>query len=200
MSSASRRWTLTFAAVQALGLTCKGLWPLGPTAGPYLWGTALLALLPGNLISAILVEKLLWSSRLSLTGMSLLEVPILLAINALLWFSLMRLIQRRRPAPMLRPQGSNRAPSSSSTPHALPRTCSVAFENAGLVACSAYLAPVPDRWSAHQLSIRPLPLTFLQKPRSELRQLIYRHALLSVHVEKSISRHPTALTRFNVLL
>ena len=75
------------------------LWSVVPIAGVYLWGTALIALVPGNFISAVLIEKLFWSSGLSLIGMSLLEVPILLAINALLWFSLMRIIQMLRGRP-----------------------------------------------------------------------------------------------------
>lgn len=75
------------------------LWPVVPIAGPYVSGAALIALLPGNFISAMLIEKLFWGSRLSLTGMSLLEVPILVAVNALLWFSLMRLVHRLRGRP-----------------------------------------------------------------------------------------------------
>jgi hypothetical protein len=75
------------------------LWPVVPTAGALMWGTALIALLPGNFISAILIEKLFWSSGLSLTGMSLLETPIMVAVNALLWFLLVRLVQRLRGHP-----------------------------------------------------------------------------------------------------
>jgi hypothetical protein len=75
------------------------LWPVVPTAGAFMWGTEIIVLLPGNFISAILVEKLFWSSGLSLTEMSLLEAPILVAVNALLWFLLMRLVQRLRGRP-----------------------------------------------------------------------------------------------------
>jgi hypothetical protein len=71
-------------------------WPVVPIAGIFIWGAAIIALLPGNFVSAILIEKLFWRSGLSLTGMSLLEVPILVAVNAVLWFLLMRLVQKFR--------------------------------------------------------------------------------------------------------
>jgi hypothetical protein len=49
---------------------------------------------PVNILSAILIEKLFWSSRLSLATMAVAEIPVLLSINALLWFGLATAVRR----------------------------------------------------------------------------------------------------------
>jgi len=65
-----------------------------PAASSFIWGTALVALFPGNILSAILIEKLFWSSRLSLATMAVAEIPMLLSINAPLWFGLATAVRR----------------------------------------------------------------------------------------------------------
>ena len=79
------KWPIVFACVQAVGLLCMWTWQHAQST--VLWGTSLIALFPGNLLSTVLVEKMLWGSRLSLAAMSAIEVPVLIAINAALWFS-----------------------------------------------------------------------------------------------------------------
>jgi hypothetical protein len=88
-------WTIIFACVQLTGLVCLWMWRYAPpAASSFVWGTALVALFPGNILSAILIEKLFWSSRLSLTTMAVAEIPVLLSINALLWFGLATAVRR----------------------------------------------------------------------------------------------------------
>ena len=51
-------------------------------SGPVLFVGGLVLLAPGGLLSLVLVEKLLWSSRLTLSGMTCVELVLTLAINA----------------------------------------------------------------------------------------------------------------------
>ena len=88
-----RQWTVFFAVVQIVGLACLALWPHTTNVAAFLWGTALITLFPGNFLSAFLVERLFWNSGLSLTSMSLLELPLLVAINAALWFAVIATAQ-----------------------------------------------------------------------------------------------------------
>jgi hypothetical protein len=48
------------------------------------------------MVSAIVVEKLLWRSGLTLIAFSVIEIPLLLAINAVLWFVIVRAARRLR--------------------------------------------------------------------------------------------------------
>jgi hypothetical protein len=98
MKNAIGRWTVVFASAQLIGLVCMWMWRYAPpAASSFVWGTALVFLFPGNVLSAILIERLFWN-RLSLTTMALVEVPVLLAINALLWFGVIGAVRglRRR--------------------------------------------------------------------------------------------------------
>jgi len=75
-------------------------WPYVPSfARSFVWGAAILALFPGNFLSSILMDKLFWKSGLSLTAMSVAGMPVLVAMNAALWFgvigALRRLLGRR---------------------------------------------------------------------------------------------------------
>jgi hypothetical protein len=89
------RWMIIFACVQLGGLVCMWTWQYVPVAASsFVWGTALIALFPGNILSAILIDKLFWSSGLSPTGMSVAEMPVLVAINALLWVGLIGAIRQ----------------------------------------------------------------------------------------------------------
>jgi hypothetical protein len=102
MSSVIRRWVIGFAAVQLAGLTCSWTWSHSALVGRYLWDVSFVSLFPGNVVSAVLIEKLMWGSHWSATAMALAEIPLLVAINAVLWFAaigLVRRLLRRRPRP-----------------------------------------------------------------------------------------------------
>jgi len=78
---------VTFLVVQLIGTCCLGLWQDAPSAlSMPMWGTALIALFPGNFLGGWIVETLLWRSRLPLIGMGLLSVLVALVINAIIWF------------------------------------------------------------------------------------------------------------------
>ncbi|PYX55316.1 MAG: hypothetical protein DMG76_18615 [Acidobacteria bacterium] len=55
-----------------------------------LFVTGLVLLAPGGLLNLVIVEKLLWSSRLTLSGMTWAELVLTLTINAALWWSVAR--------------------------------------------------------------------------------------------------------------
>jgi hypothetical protein len=86
MSKTFRRWAILFVLVQVIGLASMCFWPFAKAAGPFLWGTAFIALLPGNLLSAMLIEKLFWNVGISLKAMSITEIPLMIAFNGALWF------------------------------------------------------------------------------------------------------------------
>jgi hypothetical protein len=46
------------------------------------------------MLSAMLVEPLLWRSDWSLTAMSLAEVPVLVALNAVVWFGVIGIFRK----------------------------------------------------------------------------------------------------------
>jgi hypothetical protein len=86
--------TNLFVVVQLIGLVSMFTWQAAPRAvASPIWGTAIVALFPGNFLSAILIDKLFWQSQLSQTAMVAAEIPLLIAINAALWFGLNRTAQ-----------------------------------------------------------------------------------------------------------
>jgi hypothetical protein len=96
-----RGWT-AFAVVQLLGAVCVWSGPRILSApGPVLFVTGLVLLAPGGVLSLVIVEKLLWGSRLTLSGMTWVELALPLAINAVLWWlaaKAWRAIRSRRSA------------------------------------------------------------------------------------------------------
>jgi hypothetical protein len=69
--------------VQVLGAVCVWTGPsLLSALGPVLFITGLVLLAPGGLLSLMLVEKLLWNSRLTLSGMTWVEFVLTLTLNA----------------------------------------------------------------------------------------------------------------------
>jgi hypothetical protein len=95
MKTSFRSSTILFAGVQLIGLVCMCTWQSTPLAvASLIWGTALIALFPGNFLSTMLIEKLFWKSELSLTAMLAAEIPVLIAINAALWFALIKTMRR----------------------------------------------------------------------------------------------------------
>jgi hypothetical protein len=92
---------IAFVVVQLVGIACS--WfsqhPYS-AASSFLWGTGLLALLPGNLLGTWAVESLFWRSGLTLGIMSVVGLALAVAINAVVWFvvvKVFRSIFRRRP-------------------------------------------------------------------------------------------------------
>jgi len=95
MKTRFRRLAILFAVVQTIGLACMFTWQAAPAAAAsFLWGAAVVALFPGNFASAALIEKLFWNSGWTLTAMLAAEIPALIAINAAVWFGLVRAMQR----------------------------------------------------------------------------------------------------------
>jgi hypothetical protein len=87
----SRRVWTAFAVVQGLGVLLVWAGPRIMTApGPVLLGAGIILLQPGGLVSVVIVEKLLWMSRVTLPQMTGIELVLTLAINAALWWSVAR--------------------------------------------------------------------------------------------------------------
>ena len=87
----SRRTWTAFVVVQLLGAVCVWSGPRILSApGPVLFVTGLVLLAPGGLLSLVIVEKLLWSSGLTLSGMTCAELILTVALNAVLWWSVAR--------------------------------------------------------------------------------------------------------------
>ena len=87
-----RRGWLIFVVVQTVGVVCA--WTAGhflSALGPNLWVTGFVLLLPGNLVGAFILEKLLWMSGVTTFQLNLLCVPVELAINAGVWLACARL-------------------------------------------------------------------------------------------------------------
>jgi uncharacterized membrane protein len=108
-----RRGWLIFLAVQAVGEVCA--WTAGhflSALGPALWVIGSVLLLPGDLTGAFIVEKLLWKTRLTTTELTVLQVPVGLAINAVVWLlcaKLLNLIVRRRSSQAVPPAHPDRS-------------------------------------------------------------------------------------------
>ncbi len=101
----SRRAWAVFVVVQLVGAVCVWEGPRILSApGPVLFLSGLVLLAPGGLLSLVLVEKLLWSSRLTLSGMTWVELALTLVLNAALWWlaaKAWRAIRSRRSASLL---------------------------------------------------------------------------------------------------
>lgn len=99
-------WTI-FLGVQVAGEVCSWtarhfLSALGPT----LWLIGSVLLLPGDIGAAFLVDKMLWHSGLTMSEMTILQVPLELAINAAVWVLCARLyafFRGRRTSPASAP-------------------------------------------------------------------------------------------------
>lgn len=88
----TRKVWFFFIVTQAIGESCFWTWEyVHSQVGLWLWGCGLILLFPGNFLSAIAIEKLLWNKGLTLIQLSALEVPIEIAINAVLWLLCIKL-------------------------------------------------------------------------------------------------------------
>jgi hypothetical protein len=98
MKKLSRAWKL-FLAIQTIGLTCLfGSSVTGASAfTPVLWSVGYVLLLPGDAWPAALVEKALWLGPLSNVIVPL-ELLVAVLANAALWFIVLFVVRRFRPA------------------------------------------------------------------------------------------------------
>jgi len=96
----SRRTWVFFLTIQTVGEVC--LWAAHlflSAVGPSLLLIGIVLMLPGLLVSVVVVEKLLWMTSITVHQMLILEVPVAVAINAAVWLALVRLyrvLPRRR--------------------------------------------------------------------------------------------------------
>lgn len=98
-----------FTGMQLAGLVCMLSWSsTPPPIASFIWGTSVVILFPGDLLSTILIEKLFWRTGLSSTAMLVAEISVLIALNAVLWFGLFRVMRRFFPSGLSR---ANRIPS-----------------------------------------------------------------------------------------
>jgi hypothetical protein len=84
-----RRAWIVFIGWQSVALACDTVAEifLRFRWGPQFWGASFVGLLPGNYLAAVLVERLLWNSGMTLRAMFALEIPIMLLVNAAAWWS-----------------------------------------------------------------------------------------------------------------
>jgi hypothetical protein len=89
----SRKVWIAFIVVQLLGLICVCAWEYDIFGtGAAMWATSVFVLLPGDLISALIVEKLLWNSGLTVTQMAFVEIPLEVAVNLCVWLLCVKII------------------------------------------------------------------------------------------------------------
>jgi hypothetical protein len=86
--SVHRRAWIVFAALQFIGISCGFLAEKSDHWGAQIWGISFVGLMPGNVLSALLVERLFWNTGASLQGLSWVRVVVMLMINAILWLFL----------------------------------------------------------------------------------------------------------------
>jgi len=82
----SRRALTIFTVVQVVGVASIWAGPHWKTdPGLALFSFGIILLQPGGLAAVMLVEKLLWMSRVTLPQMTWIELVLTVAINAGLW-------------------------------------------------------------------------------------------------------------------
>lgn len=92
-----------FVGTQIAGEICFWTGPhVLSSLGPILWVSGIVLLFPCGLLGTAVVEKLLWSSSLTLLQMAVLEILLAIAINLAAWLLCMkayRVLRRQRAAP-----------------------------------------------------------------------------------------------------
>jgi hypothetical protein len=90
-----------FVGTQIAGEICFWTGPhVLSSLGPILWVSGIVLLFPGEILGTAVVEKLLWSSGLTLLQMAVLEIPLAIAINLAAWLLCMkvyRVLRGQRP-------------------------------------------------------------------------------------------------------
>lgn len=91
----NRALVIVFLVVQLGGVVCSWLWQ-HPYSGAssFLWGTGLVALLPGNILGTWVVQGLLWHTPSTLGTMSVIALFLGVAINAVVWLVIVKVFQR----------------------------------------------------------------------------------------------------------
>lgn len=87
-----RRLIVFFAVVQAVGMVCAWLQHAPSAASSLLWVTGFVLLFPGDLLSAWVMEKLFWQSHLPLATMTAITAVFMVAINAVVWFLVVKAV------------------------------------------------------------------------------------------------------------
>jgi hypothetical protein len=89
----NRTGWLVFVGVQAVGEVCAWSARYSLSAlGPVLWFIGFVLLLPGNILGWLIVEKLLWKTGLTISQLTVLQMTVAVAINAVFWFLAARLL------------------------------------------------------------------------------------------------------------
>src|SRR5258708_2781764 len=83
-----RRGLLGYAIIQLIGEIGQWVWPaFGPGMGPWFFGLGLVLLLPGNQLGGYLIERVLWGKGLTILQLSILQIPLELGINLVVWMA-----------------------------------------------------------------------------------------------------------------
>lgn len=88
-----RRMIVFFSMVQLVGLGCAWLQHPPSSASSFLWGTGFVLLFPGDLLSAWMMENLFWHSRLSLASMNAISAVLMVVINAIIWWLVVKAVK-----------------------------------------------------------------------------------------------------------
>jgi|SRR5580704_6254175 hypothetical protein len=86
------RLVVFFAAMQVVGMVCAWLQHSPSAVSSVLWGTGFVLLFPGDLLSAWIMEKLFWQSRLPLASMTAITAVLMVAINVVVWFLVVKAV------------------------------------------------------------------------------------------------------------
>jgi hypothetical protein len=89
-----RRWAWAiFGVVQVVGLVCAWLQHPPSAGSAFLWGAGFVLLFPGDLLSAWMMEKLLWHSHLSMATMNAISAALMVVINAVIWWLVLKAVK-----------------------------------------------------------------------------------------------------------
>ena len=80
-----RKASVLFCVIQAIGLVSAFLFAGIFRGHAELWNISFILLSPGNLMASAVVERFFWM-KTSLQTMSLIELPLMLIINAITWY------------------------------------------------------------------------------------------------------------------
>lgn len=87
-----RKTWLAYTAIQIIGQICEWTWPFAHSAvGRWLWVGSFIFLLPGNFLAGLVVEKWFWKTSFTLFSLRMVQIPLTLGINLVLWMLCARL-------------------------------------------------------------------------------------------------------------
>jgi hypothetical protein len=86
LKSVHRRGWMVFLIFQVIEVACGSVAEIVKSEwGAMLWVVSFIGLLPGNILSAMLIERTLWNTGITLAQFSLLRIPVMLLINGVVW-------------------------------------------------------------------------------------------------------------------